>query len=269
MDGLYKLIVIQYTKWKGPVFYRTIITITLLLRASSSVRTKMSQPTQSCPLTVLPLHQWNPIEILNINLKPDGSINCSGIRKDSKPCGWGLDKDVVANISNFLDSIAGQPPQSATPILKSLADITLCHNHKTQAWSKATEWGEAVKHLSSPRAGLDIVELHGSLPPYRPTLTPQSIPSLPIDGDASLGSLRSRIQSQRGQNSSSTLQTSHSTIEEQVCMLQEEVKHLSTRIVVLEVNGKEIEATVCVRKTSSWSWARLGSRLRAFLKRKN
>ena len=120
----------------------------------------MSQSTQSTPSTPTSVPQWDPIETLNINRRPDGNFTCSGVKNGTtKPCSYPISRETTSRISDLLDDISVLPPQSTIQSLRNLADVTLCHHHETQAEGKVTEWTAAINRLpSTPQTSNGTVE---------------------------------------------------------------------------------------------------------------
>jgi hypothetical protein len=226
-----------------------------------------TQSIQSTPLSLKP-SQWNPMDTLNLTLKPDGRFTCSGVKNNSNdPCGWHLSKETVPNIGNLLDYMSNLPPQDAIPSLDSLTAITLCHNHESQKRFKVAQWTRAIHRISLTQAGPNIVELYGSSPPQRPATTSQSTSSLPPYSNGLSEPPYSHVQLNGRKESSSAVQSSHIPFQEQIHDLQEEVKLQTARILILEASCREFTNAASTRKRLDWSWARISARLRTFLKK--
>lgn len=217
----------------------------------------MSQSTQSTLLLLEP-SQWNPAEILNLNPKPNGLFNCSGLKKRSEtPCGWELDEETASTISNLLDNMSKLPRQDTIQSLNYLATITLCKHHKLQHRAKVTEWTRAIWHVLFTQAESNILELDGSSPLQRPAATPQSISSLPPYSNISFGHVCSDVRFRGSKESVSAVQSSYVPLQKQIGDLQEQLKLQTARIIILEATCKDFTNATTSQKRSGWFWARL------------
>jgi hypothetical protein len=144
--------------------------------------------------TLVPVGQWDPIQVLDINQKPDGNFTCSGVKNNTDiRCGYNLRGETAARISNMIDDVASLPPRTAVPYLRALADVSLCQYHKIQARNKAIEWTAAVERLSRSIAPPPITTSQLiPPPPQRPTMTPLSTPSRSSESSSSQLSPESR-----------------------------------------------------------------------------
>lgn len=148
--------------------------------------------------------QWDPLEILGINEKPDGNFTCSGVKNGTTDaCGYNLRGPTALAISNLLDEMSILPHQDAHQFLRDLAEASLCQHHKRQARGKVAAWAAVINRL------------------------PSSIEATPTQSTPLQG------------NRSPTLQESNRELQEKVRLLQEEVELLTAQISSLKMGREE------------------------------
>lgn len=223
----------------------------------------MSQSNLSTPIS---FPQWDPIEILSINQKPDGNFTCSGVKNNTTTrCGFHLRGETALKISDLLDEISILPPQTAVQSLKALADNSLCLHHKLQARGKVMEWTTTINRLSpSTQAGPNIPGRHTPSPPHRPSPTPQSTPSQSQGSNVSSWSVGPRNRPQPGDISSPIPGTIGSTVEDKKRQLREDIARLTAELDSLEVGGGEPSNSASSRQVSRRSSSRTGLRAALF-----
>ncbi|KAF2798738.1 hypothetical protein K505DRAFT_321640 [Melanomma pulvis-pyrius CBS 109.77] len=214
--------------------------------------------------TLISVPQWDPIEILSINQKPDGNFTCSGVKNGTATrCGFHLRGETALKISDLLDEISMLPPQIAVQSLKPLADNSLCLHHKLQARGKVIEWIAAINRLPpSTQAGPNIQGQHTSSPPHRPPPSPLSISSQSQGSNVSSRSVSSRYRSQPG--SSPIPEIIGSTVEDKKRRLREDIERLTAELDSLEMGGGEVSNSASSRQVARQSSSRTGLRATLF-----
>jgi hypothetical protein len=104
----------------------------------------------SAPEAVPP--RWDPIQVLSINQKRDGNFTCAGVKAGDVACGWNIRGPTAASIQNLIDTLSVQPPRSAIPSLRILAEAAICQHHKQQISIKVQSWTVAINTLPASRS---------------------------------------------------------------------------------------------------------------------
>ena len=178
---------------------------------------------------LVPVPQWDPLQALHINQKPDGNFTCSGVKNNTDiRCGYHLRGETAINIDNMIEQISVLPPRGAIRYLRALADITLCQYHKLQARGKVLEWTATVEILAHSA-------VQTSPPRQQPPMTPQSTPSPRSVG--SENSVPSVHSTNRGTPSNAVSDPVARAIENEKRQLRAEITLLTARLAVLETGS--------------------------------
>ncbi|KAH7119533.1 hypothetical protein B0J11DRAFT_508351 [Dendryphion nanum] len=221
----------------------------------------MSQSTISAPVSV---YQWNPVEVLRLNLIPNGQFTCSGVKNDlTRPCGWRLAEETTS-INNLLNAMSESSPQDAFQFLDALAQSTLCHSHKYQKGHKTTEWARVLHQIPFIQARPNMAELSDSS--TQEIAPPSILPLIPGMND-SPECLTSHIQTTRGEKDNAGMQLNSMRLEKQLHKLEEKVALHTKQIFILESSHKEATNTPCSPKTFTWSWACIKLRLQKLFRK--
>lgn len=210
--------------------------------------------------TLVSVPQWDPIAIFSINQKPDGNFTCVGVKNNTTDsCGYHIKGGGAAKINQLIDDISSSPPQTAAQSLRVLADLSLCHNHGSQAGRMVKEWNAAIRSLSflnRPVSDGSNAYTPSSSPSPQPNTTPQSTPGNNLSAWASA----TLIRPQENEMRKPAPFTSNGTVGDEIVSLKKEIENLAARIAFLEAGSDGSGQHASRRKASNRSPVRSGLR---------